>query len=94
MPYVEDKPTTGGTSTPSEADLGRMIRSHVEGWNPRRGPDWADIMLRIAGSGPSPWVVYTSASAALVVILVTAFLVGAWFHLGGLAPQEVPAHIR
>ena len=94
MPYVEDKTTQGGSNTPSEADMSRMIRSEVQSWTPRRGADWSDLMLRIAGSGPSAWLIYTSASAALVVILLTAFLIGAWFNLGGLAPEQVQTHIH
>lgn len=79
---------------PSEADLGRMIRSEVESWTPKRGPDWTSLLIRIAGTGPSPWVVYMAASAALVVILVGAFLIGSWLQLGALAPQPVPVHIH
>lgn len=94
MPYVDDKTTQGGPNTPSEADISRMIRAEVQSWTPRRGPDWSDILIRLAGTGPSPWIVYTSASAALVLILFAAFLLGTWFHLGGLAPQEVPSHIH
>jgi hypothetical protein len=92
VPYVEDNATRGGSNTPSEAELSRMIRAEMETWTPRRGPDWPDLMVRLAGSGPSPWVVYSAASAALVVILVSAFLVGSWLHLGALAPQPVPFH--
>lgn len=93
VPYVEDNATQGGSNTPSEADLSRMIRAEVDSWTPRRGPDWPDILIRLAGSGPSPWVVYAAASAALVVILVSAFLVGSWLQLGALAPQQpVPFH--
>ena len=94
VPYVEDKTTQGGSNTPSEADISRMIRTEVQSWTPRRGPDWSDFMIRVAGSGPARWVVYTSASAALVVILITAFLVGAWFNLGGLAPEQVSTHLH
>jgi hypothetical protein len=86
VPYVEDKPTPGGFSTPSEVDVARMIRAEVESWNPRRGPDWTDILIRMAGTGPSPWVVYTTASAALVVILIAAYLIGSALQLGALAP--------
>jgi len=50
-------------------------------------------MIRIAAAGPSPWVVYTTASAALVVILVAAFLVGSWLQIGALAPQPVQVHL-
>jgi hypothetical protein len=69
-----------------------MIRAEVDSWTPRRGPDWTDVLIRIAGSGPPPWVVYTAASAALVVILVTAFVVGSYLQLGALAPQPVTFH--
>ena len=86
VPYVEDKPTPGGFSTPSEVDVARMIRAEVETWTPRRGPDWTDILIRMAGTGPSPWVVYTTASAALVVILIAAYVIGSALHLGALAP--------
>ena len=86
VPYVEDKPTPGGFNTPSEVDVARMIRAEVESWNPRRGPDWTDILIRMAGTGPSPWVVYTTASAALVVILIAAYLIGSALSLGALAP--------
>ena len=87
VPYVEDKTTQGGQSTPSEADVSRMIRAEVETWKPRHGPDWSDMMIRLAAAGPSPWVIYTTASAVLVVVLVTAFLVGSWLQIGALAPQ-------
>jgi hypothetical protein len=94
VPYVEDKTTWGGPNTPSEADLGRMIRSEVESWTPQRGPDWPGLLIQIAGTGPSPWMIYAAASAALVVILVGAFLVGSWLQLGALAPQPVQVHIH
>jgi hypothetical protein len=70
-----------------------MIRAEVETWHMRRGPDWPDILIRVAVSGPSPWLVYTAASAALVVILVSAYLVGSWLQLGALAPQPVQVHL-
>ena len=94
MPYVEDKTTSGGASTPSEADVSRMIRAKVETWKPRHGPDWSDLMIRLAAAGPSPWVVYTTASAALVVILITAFIVGSWLQIGALAPQPINSHFH
>jgi len=84
VPYVEDKPTPGGFRTPSEDDLGRMIRDTVESWNPRRGPD----------SGPPPWLLYTAASAALVVILLAAFLIGSALQIGALGPQPVNATLH
>jgi len=94
VPYVDNEPREGELSSPSEDDVRRMIRSGVEAWQPRRGPDFSALMLRVAGAGPSPWLLYTAASAALVVILVVAFLVGSWLQIGALAPQPVPANIH
>jgi hypothetical protein len=71
-----------------------MIRAEVETWKPRRGPDWSDIMVRLAATGPAPWMIYTTASAALVVILVSAFLIGSWLQIGALAPQPVQIHVH
>jgi hypothetical protein len=52
-------------------------------------------MFRIAATGPAPWVVYSTASAALVVILFGAFLVGSWFQLGGLGLQpDIQSHVH
>ena len=94
VPYVEDNATQGGQHTPSETDVSRMIRAEVETWKPRRGPDWSDLMIRLAAAGPSPWVIYTTASAALVVILIGAFLVGSWLQVGALAPQPIVTHVH
>ena len=94
VPYVEDKSTQGGANAPSESDVSRMIRAEVETWNPRRGPDWSELMVRLAATGPAPWVVYSSASAALVVILVGAFLIGSWFQLGGLGLEPIQSHVH
>ncbi|HEY0831482.1 MAG TPA: hypothetical protein VGE99_10100 [Candidatus Dormibacteraeota bacterium] len=71
-----------------------MIRTEVETWTSRRGPDWSDLMIRIAAAGPSPWVIYTTASAALVVILISAYLVGSWLQIGALAPQPINSHLH
>jgi len=79
---------------PSETDVSRLIRAEVETWTPRRGPDWSDLMIRLAAAGPSPWAIYTAASAALVVILVGAFLVGSWLQIGALAPQPISTHVH
>ena len=94
VPYVEDNATQGGQSAPSETDVSRMVRAEVETWKPRRGPDWSDLMIRLAAAGPSPWVIYTAASAALVVILIGAFLVGSWLQVGALAPQPIVTHVH
>lgn len=94
VPYVEDKATQGGQNAPSEAEVSRMIRAEVETWKPRRGPDWSDLMIRLAAAGPSPWVIYTSASAALVVILVVAFIVGSWLQIGALAPVPISTNVH
>ena len=91
---MEDNATQGGQHTPSEADVSRMVRAEVETWKPRRGPDWSDLMIRLAAAGPSPWVIYSAASAALVVILVGAFLVGSWLQIGALAPQPISTHVH
>ena len=78
---------------PSEDELAGMIRNTVDTWTPRRGPDWPDILIRLASGGPSPWLIYATASAALVVILIVAFIVGSALQLGALAPQPIPVHI-
>src|SRR5207249_11589769 len=57
------------------------------------GPDWSDMMIRLAAAGPSPWVIYSVASAAMVVILVATFLVGSWLQIGALAPQPIDTHV-
>ena len=93
VPYVEDKTTQGGFGLPSEADVSRMIRAEVDSWHPRRGPDWPDILMRMADAGPSPWVVYLAASAALVVILIAAFILGSALQIGALGPQPVQVHV-
>lgn len=80
-------------SSPSDDDVRRLVRGGVQAWQPRRGPDFSDLMLRV-GAGPAPWVLYTAASAALVVILLVAFLVGSYFQIGALAPQPLPANIH
>ena len=84
---MEDKAARDGRTTPSESDVARTVRAQVATWTPRRGADWDDLMIRIAGSGPAPWVIYSTASAALVIILFAAFLVGSWLQIGALAPQ-------
>ena len=95
VPYVEDNATQGGENAPSESDVSRMIREEVDTWKPRRGPDWSELMVRLAATGPAPWVVYSTASAALVCILVGAFLIGSWFQLGGLGLQPaIQSHVH
>jgi hypothetical protein len=93
VPYVEDKTTRGGFSSPSEEDVARMVRAEVDSWMPRKGPDWTDILIRIAGTGPSPWVVYTTASAALVVILIAAYVIGSALQIGALATPPAQVHL-
>ncbi len=79
---------------PSETDVSRLIRAEVDTWKPRRGPDWSDMMIRLAAAGPSPWVVYTTASVALVVIIVAAYLIGSYLAIGALAPQAITTHVH
>ena len=93
VPYVDNDPREGELSSPSDDDVRRMVRGGVQAWQPRRGPDFSDLMVRL-GAGPSPWVLYTAASAALVVILLVAFLVGSYLQIGALAPQPLPANIH
>jgi len=45
-------------------------------------------MVRIAGTGPPAWLLYTTASAALVIILIAAYVIGSALHLGALAPYR------
>ncbi len=71
-----------------------MIRNTVESWTPRRGPNWSDVLIRLAGSGPPTWLLYTAASAALVVILLAAFLIGSALQIGALGPQPVPSNLH
>ena len=91
---MDNEPREGELSSPSDDDVRRMVRGGVHAWQPRRGPDFSDLMIRVAGAGPSPWLLYTAASAALVVILVVAFLVGSYFQIGALAPQPIPASVH
>ena len=91
---MEDNPRQGGLNSPSDEELARMIRDGVQAWQPRRGADWPDLLMRMAGSGPPTWLLYTAASAALVVIVVAACLVGAYLQIGPLAPQSIPANLH
>jgi hypothetical protein len=94
VPYVSDNATKEGLNAPSDADVSRMIRAEVDTWKPRHGPDWPDVLIRIASLGPSPWVIYTAASAALVVILFSAFLIGSYFHIGALGAPPVESQVH
>jgi hypothetical protein len=71
-----------------------MIRAEVDSWKPRVGPDWPGVLMRIAATGPSPWLVYSAASAVLVVILVSAFLVGSYFQIGAFGTPDVGSQIH
>ena len=94
VPYVGNNPERGEPSSSSEAAVARMVRDGVQSWRSKRGPDWQDLMLRVSGAGPSPIVIYSLASAALVVILVTAFIVGSALQVGALAPQPIHSNIH
>ena len=93
VPYVGNNPERGGLNSPSDAAVARTVREGVDAWRPRRGPDWQNLMQRV-GSGPHPLVLYTVASAALVVILVLAFIVGSDLGIGSLAPQPINSTIH
>jgi hypothetical protein len=73
--------------------VARIVREGVQSWRPRRGPDWPDLIARVS-SGPSPWAVYTVASAALIVILIAAYIVGSVLQIGALAPQPINANLH
>jgi hypothetical protein len=94
VPYVEDNPETGGLSSPSDDALAQLVREGIQSWQPRRGPDWTGLMSRVAGNGPSPLLLYSVASAALVVILISAFIVGSYLQIGALAPQPIPSNFH
>ena len=91
---MDNEPREGELSSPSDDDVRRMIRGGVQAWQPRHGPDFADLLHRVAPTGPPTWLLYTAASAALVLILLAAFLVGSWLQIGALAPQPIPANIH
>lgn len=94
VPYVEDNPEKGGFSPPSDDALARLVREGVQSWQPLRGPDWMGLMSKVAGNGPSPWLTYSVASAVLVVVLITAFIVGSYLQIGALAPQPIPSNFH
>jgi hypothetical protein len=79
---------------PSEDDVAERIRATVATWVPRRGPDWPDILMRLAVAGPPVWAVYATASVALVVLVVGAYLVASALGIGALAPEPVPANLH
>jgi hypothetical protein len=94
VPYVEDNPETGGLNSPSDAGVARILRDGIQSWQPRHGPDWTGLMSRVAGNGPSPWLTYSVASVVLVVVLITAFIVGSYLQIGALAPQAIPSNFH
>lgn len=94
VPYVEDDPETGGLNSPSDDRVARMLREGIQSWQPDHGPDWMGLMSRVAGNGPSPWLTYSVASAVLVVVLITAFIVGSYLQIGALAPQPIPSNFH
>ena len=94
VPYVEDNPETGGLNSPSDAGVARILRDGIQSWQPRHGPDWTGLMSRVSGNGPSPWLTYSVASVVLVVVLITAFIVGSYLQIGALAPQPIPSNFH
>ena len=94
VPYVEDNPETGGLSSPSDDALARLVREGIQSWQPSRGPDWPGLLMKVAGTGPPPWLTYSVASAVLVVILISAFIVGSYLQIGALAPQPIPSNFH
>jgi hypothetical protein len=83
-------------------DLVRRVRSEVSSWTPERGPSWPDLARRARRRPLRLLGVYAMASAALMTIVLVAFLAMALLHVGGSlvgepsvshfqgAPAEVP----
>jgi hypothetical protein len=89
---VEGDPEREGVLAPGDAELIGRLRSEIDGWKPRRGPDFRDLMSR-AGAVRNLWVFYPAMSAVLVIVLLEAFLLMISLHIGSLGGQTVQAHI-
>lgn len=70
-------------------DLVRRIRSDVSSWTPRRGPRWAALEDDARQRPVQIFRLYALAGAALVVILVGAFLAMSALNVGSFAGQPV-----
>ena len=77
---------------PADAELIGRLRSEIDGWKPRRGPDLRDLMAR-AGATRNLWVFYPAMSAVLIIVLLEAFLLMISLHIGSLGGQPLPAHL-
>jgi hypothetical protein len=84
--FVEGDPEREGVLAPGDAELIGRLRSEIDGWKPRRGPDFRDLMSR-AGAVRNLWVFYPAMSAVLVIVLLISL------HIGSLGGQTVQAHI-
>ena len=92
MYFVKGDPERDGVLTPADAELIGRLRSEINGWKPRRGPDTRDLLVR-AEDVRNLWVFYPAMSAVLVIVLLEAFLIMVSLHIGSLGGQPVPAHI-
>jgi len=77
---------------PGDADWIGRVRGENDGWKPRRGPDFRDLIAR-AGAARNLWVFYPAMSAVLVIVILEAFLLMISLHIGSLGGQPVQAHL-
>jgi hypothetical protein len=90
--FVKGDPEREGSRAPGEAELIGRLRAEIGGWKPRRGPDFRELVAR-AEASVSLWVFYPAASAALILILLGAFIVMTTLHIGSLGGQPVHAQL-
>jgi hypothetical protein len=90
--FVKGDPEREGVLAPGAADLIGRLRSEIDGWKPRRGPDLRDLLAR-AGATRNLWVFYPAMSAVLVIVILEAFLLMLALHIGSIGGQPVQAHL-
>ena len=89
---MEGDPEREGSLSSAGAELIARLRDEVDGWKPRRGPDYRDLMARVGG-GLNRWTFYPAMSALLILILILAFLVMTTLHIGSLGGQPIHAQL-
>jgi hypothetical protein len=90
--FVKGDPDRDGVFAPGDGDLIGRLRSEIDGWKPRRGPDLRDLLAR-AAANRNLWVFYPAMSAVLVIVLLEAFLLMISLHIGSLGGQPVHAQL-
>jgi hypothetical protein len=91
--FVKGDPEREELLLPAEAEIARRIRADLAGWKPRRGPDFADLLVR-SGLKVNTWIFYPAMSAVLVAILLIAFLLMTTLHVGSLGAQPVHSQLH